>query len=70
MTITRERSGILVVGADKIKRDKLRDLIRRVIANPQHINEVTNEIALDWFPTIRVSPKGHLEIIVGSGRKR
>ena len=59
-----------LVDANKLKRDKLRDIIRRVIANPTNVDEVADEIARDWFPLINVTPQGVMEIIVGSGQKR
>lgn len=61
---------MLLVETDKIKRDKLRDIIRRVIANPQHVDEVVDEIALDWFPNIHVDQGGCIRVVVGSGVKQ
>lgn len=59
-----------IADVDGLKRAKLRDIISRVMANPQNAAEVAEEIALDWFPMVRVDPKGNAEIVVGSGCKR
>lgn len=67
--ITNER-GTLIVDINNLKRAKLLDVIRRAIANPQNIQEVVDEIALDWFPSVRADSKGFLEIVIGSGKKR
>lgn len=67
--ITNER-GRLVVDADKIKRAKLLDILRRVIANPGNAEEVAREIALDWSPMIRIDSRGRMEVVVGTGAKR
>ena len=66
--ITNE-AGRLIVDAEKLKREKLLDIIRRVVANPGNAKEVADEIALDWFPKIQVDPKGVIRVVLGSGRK-
>lgn len=58
----------LIVRIEKLKRDKLLDILRRCIANPGNVTEVSNEIAKDWFPLMRVSADGSCEIVVGSGK--
>jgi hypothetical protein len=55
---------------DRAKRDKLLDIIRRVIANPENAKEAADEIAQDWFPMIKVDARGAIHFRVGSGRKR
>lgn len=67
---SRVKQGMLVVDADRIKREKLQDIMRRIIANPSNIDEVVDQVAMDWFPMVRVDPKGRIEIVVGSGKKR
>jgi hypothetical protein len=56
--------------AETLKRTKLQDILSCVIANPQNVKEVAEEIALDWFPMVSVNSKGKMEIIVGAGRIR
>ena len=41
--------------------EKLRDILRRVIANPHNANEVAAVLAKDWFPMMIVGPKGEVE---------
>jgi hypothetical protein len=55
---------------DLMKRRKLLDIIRRVIANPHNAAEAADEIAKDWFPMIHVQRDGAIEIVIGSGAKR
>lgn len=55
---------------DQMKREKLLDILRRVIANPGNVNEVVTEIALDWFPRAQIATDGSVSIVVGSGRKQ
>ena len=52
------------------KRDKLLDILRRLLANPGNAREVADEIALDWFPLVRVNADGSSEFVLGSGRKK
>ena len=40
------------------KRDQMRDLFRRVLANPENLVAVADEIAADWSPTIVIDEKG------------
>ena len=54
---------------DKMKRDKLYDLIRRAVANGT-ASEIADQIAKDWFPMIRVSANAEIEFIIGDGVKR
>lgn len=51
-----------------MKREKLRDILRRVVANPDNLAEAAREIAEDWSPKFHVNPKGKWEIIIGDGK--
>jgi hypothetical protein len=55
---------------DQQKRDKILDILRRVIANPFTAPEVASELSLDWNPMIVVDSKGNIDFRVGSGKKR
>lgn len=66
----RIENGARLDEANKLKHEKLLDIIRRVIANPQHAKDAVDEIAIDWFPVFRVDQKGNFTIIVGSDRKK
>lgn len=41
---------------NEMRRGKMLDIIRRVIANPQNVVEVANEIAKDWCPASLHNP--------------
>lgn len=58
------------VDLEQLKRDKLADIVRRVIANPQNLTETVTEISLDWFPMMRAVADGKFEIIIGHGKKK
>lgn len=48
-----------------LKYDKLVDILRRVVANPNNIKEVAERIALDWNPVVRIESDGKITIVVG-----
>jgi hypothetical protein len=52
------------------KSAKIRDIIRRCVANPENIPDAAYEIALDWHPTIVVKLDGSYDFVIGSGKKR
>lgn len=52
---------------EELKRAKLLDILRRVIANPQNAETVADEIVQDWFPMIEVAGDGSFKLIMGSG---
>lgn len=52
-----------------IKREKLLDIIRRVIANPENAKEVAEEVSRDWLPLIHVDEHNEISFIIG-GRSR
>lgn len=54
---------------EKMKRDKLYDLICRAAANGT-AREVADQVANDWFPMMRVSADSEIEFIIGDGEKR
>lgn len=54
---------------DKMRRDKLYDLISRAAANGT-AREVADQVAKDWFPMMRVSADSEIEFIIGDGVKR
>jgi hypothetical protein len=54
---------------EKMKRDKLYDLICRATANGT-AREVADQVAMDWYPRMRVSPDAKIEFIIGDGKKR
>lgn len=45
------------------KRERLLDILRRVIANPTNATRVAAEIAAEWDPTFRVRSDGSVEIM-------
>ena len=47
---------------EEMKRETLKDLIRRVIANPDRMDEVVLALAQDWYPKFAVSPRGNFKI--------
>lgn len=49
---------------EKVKRDRLKDLLRRAMANPDKLDEVVDAVLQDWFPLVTVSPKGVIAIDV------
>ena len=49
---------------DEIKCDRLKDLVRRVMANPDRFDEVVAAIAVDWFPLFVVSSSGGVRVDV------
>jgi len=51
------------VNIDQLKRDRLLDILRRVIANPGNVPQVAETIARDWFPMLRVGPNGKFEFV-------
>jgi len=55
---------------DQLKRKKLSDILRRLLANPGTVPDVVEQIAMDWFPVFRIDEKGRTEIVVGDGHKR
>lgn len=60
----------LVTMVAGLKQAKLKDILRRVIANPGNLDEVVTQICLDWNPPYKVSSDGHIEVVVGDGSKR
>lgn len=56
--------------ANKIKRAKLQDILKRVVANPMTIAEVADQIADDWYPMFNVDEKGNMSIVIGNGQKK
>ena len=60
----------MVADMQQWKRNKLLDILRRVIANPENLKEVADEIALDWFPMAQVAKDGSVSFVLGSGRKK
>lgn len=55
---------------DVAKRDKMKDILRRLVANPAKMDEVTNELSLDWFPMMQIEPSGNITFILGTGHKK
>jgi hypothetical protein len=55
---------------EQMKRDKLADILRRVVANPGNVPEVAEQIAQDWFPKFKIDKDGRAEIVVGDGKHR
>lgn len=55
----------MTVDFKKLKRDKLVDLLRRVVANPGHLEEVAEAIAADWMPIQRIDEHGKAEVLIG-----
>lgn len=55
---------------EKLKQEKLLDIIRQVIANPHKASEAAREIAMDWSPILYVDAKGECSFMYGSGTKR
>jgi hypothetical protein len=60
----------MLFDADRFKREKLLDILRRVIANPGNAAEVADEISRDWFPTWECDPKGNWSVRLGTGQKK
>ena len=60
----------MVADMQQWKRNKLLDILRRVVANPENLKEVADEIALDWFPMAQVAKDGSVSFVLGSGRKK
>jgi hypothetical protein len=47
---------------EKMKRDRLLDIIRRVLANPGEAKRVAEVLARDWTPMWTVDGKGKISI--------
>ncbi len=63
-----ETHALARVGAlEEIKVQRLLDLIRRVVANPQNAEEVARAIAADWTPLWEVSAAGCVSIRLPRG---
>ena len=52
------------------KRDKLKDILRLLIANPGNVNEVADELSHDWFPMMKVDALGKIDYVLGTGHKK
>jgi hypothetical protein len=59
----------MTVDFKKLKRDKLVDLFRRVVANPGRLEEVAEAIAADWMPILRIDEHGKAEVLIGEAAK-
>ena len=51
-----------LLAVDTLKRETLRDLLRRVLANPASLMLVADVIANDWMPPYRISSGGTIEV--------
>lgn len=52
---------------EKLRRDKMLDILRRVIANPGNAPDVANQLVMDWFPVIRINADASIEFEIGDG---
>lgn len=59
--------GQVMPDFDKIKRDKLLDLFRRVIANPENLAKVVDAVALNWCPPFKIDRKGNTAVVLDNG---
>jgi len=46
---------------DQLKRDRLLDILGRVVADPSSAPQVAETLARDWFSMLRVGPNGKFE---------
>jgi hypothetical protein len=44
------------------KRQKMLDIIRRVVANPINAQDVADELAKDWSPPIAIGTDGSMKL--------
>jgi hypothetical protein len=61
----------LMEATEKLKREALIDLLRRVVANmdkPRNLEQVAEAIARDWSPPMRVDEHGRLAVDVGDAK--
>jgi hypothetical protein len=49
------------VDIDQLKLERLLDILRHVIANPENAPKVAEALARDWFPRLRVGPNGKFD---------
>jgi hypothetical protein len=49
---------------ETIKQERLLDILRRLIANPENAPQVAAALAVDWCPVVRVDSQGDIEVIL------
>lgn len=67
--MTRLHPAVGIEKLKKVKRDKLVDLLRRVVANPSHLEEVADAVAAGWMPVLRIDGHGKAEVLIGEAAK-
>lgn len=69
-TLLGAQKGIdLIPEINRQKQEKMLDIIRRVIANPENAKEVAEQLAMDWFPLCEIDEKG-ISFVIGHGKKK